>query len=245
VDGAAAGSIRRGTGGATLPRAALLGSGTYLTRKLAADRATAPVVPFVVAFAILGLVMSVLIVANVVNGAVVAGYRTIGVLKTLGFTPRQGHLLALPLLGQADRGYDVATTPVLPLWVYLVAVLGMPLVVWVAAVAPAWRAGRFSAVQAVSVGRAPRTGHGYRARRALGATPLPRPVSFGLGTPFARPVRSGATVLAVLLGTTSCGTRSAASWNGCARPADGRYRASSGSAWKVWSCHSSREVSSG
>ena len=27
--------------------------------------------------------------------------------------------------------------------------------------------------------------------------------------------------------------------------ADGRYRASSGSAGKVWSCHSSREVSSG
>jgi hypothetical protein len=29
------------------------------------------------------------------------------------------------------------------------------------------------------------------------------------------------------------------------RLADGRYRASSGSAGKVWSCHSSREVSSG
>jgi len=46
-------------------------------------------------------------------------------------------------------------------------------------------------------------------------------------------------------GTTSCGMRSAANWNGCVRPADGRYRASSGSAGKMWSCHSSREVSSG
>src|SRR5262249_26508545 len=153
-----------------LPTGALLGSASYLTRKLAADRAVAPVVPFVVAFAILGLVMSVLIVANVVNGAVVAGYRTIGVLKALGFTPGQvvaayagqvlapavvgcllgtvgGHLLALPVLGQTGRAYDVSTVPVLPAWIDVVVVLGLPLVVCAAAVAPAWRAGRFSAVQ--------------------------------------------------------------------------------------------------
>jgi putative ABC transport system permease protein len=46
-------------------------------------------VPFVVAFGVIGLAMSVLIVGNVVNGAVVAGYRRIGVLKSLGFTPAQ------------------------------------------------------------------------------------------------------------------------------------------------------------
>lgn len=223
-DAALRASLATATAG--LPDGALLGSGTYLSRKLSADRSTAPVVPFVVAFAVLGLVMSTLIVANVVNGAVVAGYRTIGVLKTLGFTPHQvvvgfagqvlvpavagcllgaplGHLLALPLLSQADRGYDVAATPVLPLWVDAVVVVGLPLVVLVAAVAPAWRAGRFSAVQAISVGRAPRSGRGYRIRRALARTRLPRPVSFGLGTPFARPARSAATVLAVLLGATT------------------------------------------
>jgi putative ABC transport system permease protein len=43
--------------------------------------------PFVVAFALIGLVLAVLIVANVVSGAVVAGYRRIGVLKSIGFTP--------------------------------------------------------------------------------------------------------------------------------------------------------------
>ena len=49
----------------------------------------APFVPFLVAFGIIGLVMSVLIVANVVSGAVVSGYRRIGILKSIGFTPGQ------------------------------------------------------------------------------------------------------------------------------------------------------------
>ena len=42
-----------------------------------------------VAFGVIGLAMSVLIVANVVSGAVVAGYRRIGMLKSIGFTPGQ------------------------------------------------------------------------------------------------------------------------------------------------------------
>jgi putative ABC transport system permease protein len=223
-DAAVTASLSAATAG--LPAGALLGSATYLTVKRQADAATAPVVPFVVAFAILGLAMSVLIVANVVNGAVVAGYRTIGVLKTLGFTPRQvvtvytgqilvpgilgclagvllGNLMALPLLAQTSRAYDVSSTGGVPGWVDLLAVLGMPAVIAVAAVVPAMRAGRFSAVQAISTGRAPRTGRGYRIRRALAATRLPLPARFGLGTPFARPALSAVTLVAVLLGATT------------------------------------------
>ena len=46
-------------------------------------------VPFLMVFGWLGLAVAVLIVANVVSGAVVAGFRHIGVLKALGFTPTQ------------------------------------------------------------------------------------------------------------------------------------------------------------
>ena len=69
----------------------------------------APFVPFLLAFGILGIVMSVLIVANVVGGAVVSGYRRIGILKSIGFTPAQVALayaaqVALPaLVGCLDR----------------------------------------------------------------------------------------------------------------------------------------------
>lgn len=211
---------------ATLPDGALLGSSSYLAVKLSTEEALAPMVPFVVAFAVLGLVLSVLIVVNVVAGAVVAGFRAIGVQKALGFTPGQvvatfagqvlavsvpacllgvglGNLLAVPLLAQTNEAFTVAGTATVPVWVDVLVLLGVPVVVGLAAFAAAARAGRLPAAQAIAVGRAPRSGRGYRIRRALAATRLPRPVSFGLGTPSARPGRAAVTVVAVLLGATT------------------------------------------
>jgi putative ABC transport system permease protein len=223
-----AAAVRAGVAAATggLPADAVLGVNSYLTSKHEADGQTGTIVPFVVAFGVLGLVMSVLIVANVVSGAVVAGYRTIGVLKALGFGPGQvvavfagqvlapalvgcllgvplGNALAVPLLGDAQRAYDVDASAILPVWVDLVVVLALLAVVGAAAVVPAWRAGRLAAVQAITVGRAPRTGRGYRAGRLLAATRLPRAVSFGLGTPFARPGRAVTAMLAMVIGVVA------------------------------------------
>jgi putative ABC transport system permease protein len=210
----------------TLPAKALSGSSSYLTAKQSADRATAPMIPFVLAFAVLGLVMAALVVANVVSGAVIAGYKSIGIRKTLGFTPRQvvavyagqmlvpgivasicgvllGNLLALPLLARTSRAYDAAGQSSIPVWVDLVALAGVVAILAVAAVVPAVRAGRLPATQAISMGRAPRAGHGFRLRRWLAATGLPRPISFGLGTPLSRPGRSTGTVVAILLGAVT------------------------------------------
>jgi len=74
---------------AALPPGSLLGTQSWLTVKLQATGSIAPWVPFIVAFGLIGLVMSVLVVANVVSGAVVAGTRRIGVLKSIGFSPAQ------------------------------------------------------------------------------------------------------------------------------------------------------------
>jgi putative ABC transport system permease protein len=223
-DAAIRASLNQAT--AALPDGALTGASTYLTAELRAQDAIAAMVPFVVAFAVLGLVMSVLIVVNVVAGAVVAGFRTIGVQKTLGFTPGQvvgvyagqilavcvpacllgvalGRLLATPLLAETARAYSLSGLATIPAWAHLVVLLGVPAIVGLAAVAAAARAGRLSAAQAITVGRAPRSGRGFRVRRALAATRLPRPVSFGLGAPSARPARAAATVVAVLLGATT------------------------------------------
>lgn len=217
-------SLARATAG--LPDGALLGSSSYLVVKLGTQERLAPMVPFVVAFAVLGLLLSVLIVVNVVSGAVVAGQRTIGVQKALGFTPAQvvaifagqvllvgvpacllgtvlGNLLAVPLLARANDAFTVAGTSTIPVWVDMLVLLGVPGLVGLAAAAAAARAGRLPAVQAITIGRAPRAGRGYRIRRALHATRLPRPVSFGLGTPSARPGRSVVTMVAILLGATT------------------------------------------
>jgi putative ABC transport system permease protein len=211
--------------GAALPAGALTSVQPYLAVKETQTSRIGPFVPFLVAFGVIGLVLSVLIVANVVSGAVVAGYRRIGVLKSIGFTPAQvvaaytgqiavpavagclgglllGNVLAAMLLRQTANAYGVGALGV-PVWVDVAVPVGMLALVAVAAVLPSVRAGRFSAVQAIAAGRAPRAGRGYTAHRILGKLPLPRPVTIGLASPFARPARTAGTLVAVLLGATT------------------------------------------
>jgi putative ABC transport system permease protein len=215
---------------AVLPPGSLLGAQSYLTAKLRATRSIAPWVPFIVAFGLIGLVMAVLIVANVVSGAVVAGTRRIGVLKSIGFSPAQvvaayllqvaipatagalagvlaGNLLSLPLLSQTARVYGVGTLAVPP-WVDVAIPLAMLGLTVAVARPPALRAGRLSPVRAIATGRAPRAARGYRAHRLLSALHgqarwLPRPLTLGLAAPFARPGRALVTLVAILLGGTA------------------------------------------
>ncbi|MGW2387096.1 ABC transporter permease [Streptomyces sp. NPDC001658] len=210
---------------AALPSGALLGTQSYLDAKRSADEGAAPTIPFLIAFGVLGIVMSVIIVASVISGAVGVGLRRIGILKAIGFTPRQvvrayvaqalipagagialgvvlGNLLAVPLLADTERAYGTASLSV-AWWVDVVVAAGALLVVGTAALIPALRAGRLRTVEAIAVGRAPRTGRGRWAHRAAGRLPLPRAVTYGLASPFAHPVRALAMLLAVAFGTVA------------------------------------------
>jgi putative ABC transport system permease protein len=210
---------------AALPAGSVTSAVPYLGVREGETSRIGPFVPFLVAFGIIGLVMSVLIVANVVTGAVVSGYRRIGILKSIGFSPAQvvaayagqvaipavtgcvlgvvlGNVLALPLLKQTANAFGVGALTV-PAWVDAAVPLGMLAVVGVAALLPSLRAGRLSAVQAIALGRAPATGRGYAAHRLLSRLGLPRPVSIGLAAPFARPARTAITLASVLLGATA------------------------------------------
>ena len=181
---------------AALPSGAVLGAQSYLTVKLQATGSIAPWVPFIVAFGVIGLVMSVLIVANVVSGAVVAGNppdRRAEVHRVLARrrwwprtcsrwrSPRRrlpwpvcsaGNLLAVPLLSQTAQVYGVGALAV-PVWVDVAVPLAMLGLAGAAAAALALRAGRMSAVQAIATGRAPRPDRGYAAHRVLGRVPGP------------------------------------------------------------------------
>ncbi|MFF4055259.1 FtsX-like permease family protein [Streptomyces sp. NPDC001668] len=208
---------------AAVPSGALLGTRSYLDTKRAADSGAAPTIPFLVAFGVLGIVMSVIIVGSVISGAVGTSLRRIGILKAIGFTPREvvrayvaqalvpatvgialgvvlGNLLAVPLLDDTEQAYGTATLSV-AWWVDVVVPAGALLVVGIAAFVPALRAGRLRTVEAIAVGRAPRTGRGQWAHRAAGRLPLPRAVTYGLASPFAHPVRTLAMLLAVAFGT--------------------------------------------
>jgi len=178
--------------------------------------------PFITAFVIIALVLAVLIVANVVAAAVLASQRRIGVLKSIGFTPRQvtavyltqigapalvgatigavlGNHWALPLIETAPTAISVTV----PTWIDLTAPLAMLTLSGVAAAVPALRAGRMSTVQAITGGQAPPAGRGYLAHRLVSRLPLPRPVTLGLSAPFSRPTRSAMTLVSITAGLTA------------------------------------------
>ena len=214
-----------GTVARALPPGALAATLSYLSVRMQETSGIAPLAPFVAAFGLIGLVMAVLIVVNVIGSAVVSGYYRIGVLKSIGFTPGQirasyigqamvpavagclaglalGNLLAGALLNRAASAYQVGTLGV-PAWVNVTVPAAMLILVGAAALLPATRAGRLSAIQAIAAGRAPRPGGGYAAHRLLGRVGLPRPVTIGLAAPFARPARTAVTLAAVLLGAAA------------------------------------------
>ncbi|MFD0635742.1 ABC transporter permease [Catenulispora yoronensis] len=198
---------------------------SYLTAEQQATGNAKAYVPFLVGFGILGLFMAVLIISIVVSGAVAAGFRRIGILKSLGFTPSQvarayvaqamipatlgvvlgtvfGNLLAVPILGGATKQLGAASAAI-PWWVSAVVALGTLLIVGVTALIPALRAGRMPTVLTLVVGRAPKAGGGQKAQRLASRLPLPRAVSLGLAQPFARPARAVVVGAAVLFGVVS------------------------------------------
>jgi len=210
---------------AALPTGSVGGFSSWLTARQQANSNSAILAPFVEAFALIGVFMAVLIVANVVSGAVVASYRRIGVLKSIGFSPAQvvvayvvrvglpalagcvlgvvaGNVLAIPVLDKSAASFGVGQQQV-PLWVNVVTPVVMLALVAVTALVPALRAGRLSAVQAIALGHAPRQGRGYAAHRLASRLRLPRAVSIGLAAPFARPARTLGTLVAIGFGVTA------------------------------------------
>ena len=177
---------------AAVPAKSLTGAQSWLGVKKVATRETALFVPFLVAFGVLGLVMSVLIVGNVVAGAVATGRRRIGILKAVGCTPGQvvracagqalipaaagaalgtaaGHLLATPVLSDTANAYGTAGLGI-EAWADVAVIAGVLGIVTLTACASAWRAGRLRTVDALAVGRTPGAGRGrWEPRHVLAA----------------------------------------------------------------------------
>jgi putative ABC transport system permease protein len=208
-----------------LPAGTVANSASWLTAESQAEGNGAIMEPFVLAFALIGLVMAVLIVGNVISGAVVAQYQRIGVLKSLGLTPAQvvtvylrrvtwpaltgcvigaaaGGLLSESVLHKSAGAYGVGSQQ-LPWSALVIAPAAMFALTMIAALGPAVRAGRLSAIDAIAAGRAPRSGRGYTAHRLAAGLRLPRPIGLGVAAPFARPARTLVTLAAVAFGATA------------------------------------------
>ncbi|SPT50295.1 ABC transporter permease [Actinomadura madurae] len=214
-------SVSAATGG--LPTR---GFESYLTFRQEFEKEFRQLIPFVTVFGALAMAVSVFLIANVVGGAVISGYRRIGVMKAIGFTPAQvttvfvmavlapavlgcavglvaGHLLAGKMAADLASGFDLPSTggadPVLD----VAAGAGVLALVVLVSVLPALRAGRLPAVQAISAGTVSRRGRGRRAQRWLARTRLPASLGLGLSLPVARPARAALTLAGLCLGVAA------------------------------------------
>ena len=211
---------------ASLPPGAVQYSLDYSAFKFLFNITNQLVVTFLLAFGIFALLACAATVANLVSGIVIASYREIGVMKAVGFTPLQvvvtlvgqmlvpalvgcvlgipaGVALSIPLVDRAAASLALPSEPPFAPAMALATLLVVTAVVLLAAVLPGLRAGRLSAVGAISLGSAPSGGRRSLVGSWLRRLPLPQPLALGSGDAFARPQRAAFTVLAVLVGVTT------------------------------------------
>src|SRR6202049_2256641 len=211
---------------ASLPPDSITSSITYIFARTVFHISTQILTGVLVAFSIFALVATAAIVANLVTGIVISAYREIGIMKAVGFTPTQvigvfvlqilvppaaacvigipaAMVLSQPLLASNSQALGLAYQPTYSAVLGLLALAGALLIVTMAAVIPAFRAGRLKPALVIANASAPR-GHSGRWLRSLASRArLPRPVVLGLGEAAARPGRAILTLLAIVLGVAT------------------------------------------
>src|SRR5262245_32332507 len=211
---------------AAVPSEAVMDTSNYLAAKLDADRTTAVMIPFLLAFSAFALIASALIIANLVGGAVIAGIREIGIMKSVGFTPAQvvavfagqmllpaamgcvagvpaGIALSQPFLDDTAHAFGLPRTFGVAPGPDTLGAGAILLVVALTSVLASLRAGRQRAAEAIAAGSAPASQGGSWQARVAAALPLPRAISLGVGESLVRPVRSLMTVLAIVIGVAT------------------------------------------
>jgi putative ABC transport system permease protein len=211
---------------ARLPQGALGFTRTYIDVRDNYNITDALILTFLLAFSAFALGAAALIVANIVAGAVLAGFREIGIMKSIGYTPGQvvqmlvlqmllpalaacaigiplGILLSRPLVTKSADALGLPPPGAVSVPAILLVLIGVIVVVSISAAVPAWRAARLSPVRAIVSGTAPQSRKIAGLLRFLGRLHLPQSVRLGIGQAFARPLRASFTVLAVLVGVAT------------------------------------------
>jgi len=177
---------------------------------------------FLQVFAVFGLFASGLIIANAVGGQVLSQMRDIGVLKAIGFTPRQVSVvllvqnLGLSLLASIagvlvgllvapfflQRSADIMGVPAAAAFNPALLLITAGIVTFIVAVftlIPAWHAGRIGAIEALNAGNDSRSAGVSRLGRLAAALRLPRVAVIGIKDLSRRPIRTAMTVAAVAI----------------------------------------------
>ena len=211
---------------ASLPPDSVTSSVSYLFVRTVFHVSTQILTGVLAAFSVFALAATAAIVANLVTGIVISAFREIGIMKAVGFTPLQvigvfvlqilfptvaasvigipaGTVLSQPLLASNSLAlglaYETTFSPALD----LLALVGALLIATIAAVIPAFRAGRLKPAAVIANAAAPRGQSGRWLRSLASRVRLPRPIVLGLGEAAARPVRAILTLLAIVLGVAT------------------------------------------
>ena len=211
---------------AALPPGSITSSINYLLVRSIFNVVNQVLIGILVAFSIFALVATVAIVANLVTGIVISAYREIGIMKAIGFTPGQvasvfvlqilvpavaaclfgipgGTILSQPLLASSSEALGLSYRPTFSVPLDFVALGGALLIVALAALLPALRAGRLKPAVVIANAAAPRGQSGRWIRRLASGLGLPRPLVLGVGDAAARPLRATLTAVAVFLGVAT------------------------------------------
>jgi putative ABC transport system permease protein len=175
---------------------------------------------FLGVFSAFALLAAGLIIANAIGGRVLAQYREIGLLKAIGFTPRQvagvyllqhlalalvGSLIGLTLalliapiyLEQLARTFNSTTGASFDPLLSAITVAVILVAVAIFTLLPAMRGGRVSTVQAITAGFTPVGNRPSLLARIARRLHLPTPVTVGVKDAFARPGRATLTIAAL------------------------------------------------
>jgi putative ABC transport system permease protein len=211
---------------AALPAGSITSSVNYLFIRSIFNVANQAIISALIAFSIFAIAATGAIVANLVTGIVISGYREIGIIKAVGFTPLQvvglfvlqilipaaaacvvgvpaGTILSQPLLANSSQALGLAYQATFSPALDLLALAGALVVVTIAALLPALRAGLLKPAVVIANAMAPRGQSGRWVRRLASRLGLPRPVVLGLGDAVARPVRALLTLLAIVVGVAT------------------------------------------
>jgi len=210
----------------SLPPGSVGGSVNYLLIRNVFNITNQILTSVLVAFSVFALLATAAIVANLVTGIVISSYREIGIMKAIGFTPPQvvavfvlqilapvlaacllgipaGAVASQPLLANSSHALGLAYEPSFSVGLGLLALAGALILVGLAATLPALRAGLLKPIVVLASATAPRGASGRWLRRLARRVRLPQAIVLGIGDAFARPLRSGLTLLAIIVGVVT------------------------------------------
>ena len=211
---------------ASLPPGSITAATNYLLVHGVFKVSTQVLTSVLVAFSIFALVATAAIVGNLLTGIVISGYREIGIMKAIGFTPLQvvsvfvlqilvptaaacvlgipaGMLLGQPLLASSADALGLASPATYSPGIALLALVGTLLIATFAALIPALRAGLLKPAIVIANATAPRGLSGRWLRRIALLVRLPQSVVLGLGEAVSRPARAILTMVAVFVGVAT------------------------------------------